>query len=88
VRDHGAAGDGVTLDTGAINRAIMACAEAGGGQVLFPPGTYLSGTVHLKSGITLYFDAGSALVGTANLAETFASVIRKKICVRRSWLIT
>jgi hypothetical protein len=69
VRDHGAAGDGVTLDTGAINRAIMACAEAGGGQVLFPPGTYLSGTVHLKSGITLYFDAGSALVGTTNLAE-------------------
>ena len=49
VRDHGAAGDGKTLDTAAINKAVAACAAAGGGQVLFPPGVYLSGTVHLTS---------------------------------------
>ena len=69
VRDHGAAGDGVTLDTAAINRAVAACAEAGGGQVLFPPGHYLSGTVHLRSHVTLFLDAGATLVGTTNLAD-------------------
>jgi hypothetical protein len=69
VRDHGAAGDGATLETTAINRAIEACAASGGGQVLFPPGRYLSGTVQLRSHITLFFEAGARLMGTTNLAE-------------------
>lgn len=69
VRDHGAAGDGRTSDTAALQRAIDACAAAGGGQVRFSPGTYLSGTLHLKSRITLWFDAGARLLGTTNLAE-------------------
>jgi polygalacturonase len=67
IRDHGATGDGVTLDTTAINHSIEACARAGGGQVFFPAGRYLSGTVHLKTGVTLHFDAGARLVGTTNL---------------------
>ena len=67
VRDHGARGDGLEHDTSAINDAILACAKAGGGQVLFPAGRYLSGTVQLKSLVTLYFDAGATLVGTTNL---------------------
>jgi hypothetical protein len=69
VRDEGAAGDGVTLDTAAINRAVEACAQAGGGQVLLPPGRYLSGTVRLRSRVTLFLDAGATLVGTTNLTE-------------------
>jgi hypothetical protein len=69
VRDHGATGDGVTLDTKAINAAIEACAKSGGGQVLFPPGRYLSGTVHLRSHIALVFDAAARLIGTTNLNE-------------------
>jgi hypothetical protein len=68
IRAHGARGDGVSLDTGSINEAIDACANSGGGQVLFPPGRYLSGTVRLKSGVTLYLDAGARLVGATNLA--------------------
>jgi hypothetical protein len=67
VRDHGAAGDGQTLDTRAINQAIAACAQAGGGRVVFNPGTYLSGTVHLRSGVTLFLEAGATLAGTTNL---------------------
>ncbi|MBI2927145.1 MAG: right-handed parallel beta-helix repeat-containing protein [Verrucomicrobia bacterium] len=67
VRAHGAGGDGSTLDTAAINRAIAACAKAGGGQVLFPPGRYLSGTVRLRSHVTLLLDAGARLIGTTNL---------------------
>jgi hypothetical protein len=69
VREYGAAGDGKTLDTTAINKAIEACAAAGGGQVLFQPGKYLSGTVHLKSRVTLFLDAGATLISTTNLEE-------------------
>ncbi len=69
VRERGAKGDGRVLDTAAIQAAIDACAEAGGGQVLFPPGRYLSGTIHLRSGLTLHLDAGARLIGTTNLAH-------------------
>ncbi len=69
VRDHGAVGDGKTPDTVAINRAIDACAKAGGGQVLFSPGRYLSGTVHLQSHVAVFFDAGATLIGTTNLTD-------------------
>jgi hypothetical protein len=67
VRDYGAVGNGATLDTHAINKAIEECAAAGGGQVLLPPGKYLSGTVHLKNHVTLFLEAGATLVGTADL---------------------
>jgi polygalacturonase len=67
IREHGAQGDGQTLDTAAINRAIEACAATGGGQVIVPPGRYLSGTVHLKSHVTLVLEAGATLVGSTNL---------------------
>ncbi|NMD30383.1 MAG: hypothetical protein GYA80_01560, partial [Chloroflexi bacterium] len=68
VRDQGARGDGTALDTDAINRAIAACAESGGGQVFFPAGRYLSGTLHLRSHVTLFLAAGATLAGTTNLA--------------------
>lgn len=67
VREYGAVGNGETLDTPAINKAIEQCAEAGGGQVLLPPGKYLSGTVHLKSHVTLFLEAGATLIGTPDL---------------------
>lgn len=63
VREHGAAGDGKTLDTAAINKAVEACAQAGGGQVRFGPGRYLSATVHLKSHVLLLLEPGAVLVG-------------------------
>ena len=44
------------------------CGEAGGGQVLFPPGRYLCGTIHLRSHLTLWLAAGATMVGTTNLA--------------------
>jgi hypothetical protein len=67
VTDFGAKGDGVTFNTQAINEAIDACAAAGGGQVLIPPGRFVSGTIHLRSHITLFLAAGATLVGTTNL---------------------
>ncbi len=63
VRDFGAAGDGKALDSPAINKAIDAAAQAGGGTVLLPAGTYLSGSIHLKSNIHLRIDAGATILG-------------------------
>ena len=62
VRDFGARGDGQTLDTSAINRAIDAAAATGGGTVLFPAGTYASLSIHLKSNIRLHLDQGAVLL--------------------------
>ncbi len=67
IRDRGAKGDGQVLDTASIQAAVDACAQAGGGQVVFPPGRYLSGTIHLRSHVARYLDAGARLVGTTNL---------------------
>ncbi|MBI3110363.1 MAG: glycoside hydrolase family 28 protein [Ignavibacteriales bacterium] len=63
VREFGAVGDGKTLDSPAINKAIEVCAQTGGGTVYLPPGTYLSGSIHLKSNIHLYLDAGATILG-------------------------
>lgn len=62
VRDYGAKGDGNTLDTKAIDKAIDAANAAGGGTVLFPAGDYLSVTIHLKSNVGLYLDHGSIII--------------------------
>lgn len=61
VRTFGAAADGHTLDTSALNRAITATAEAGGGTVRFPAGTYLSHTIRLRSHVTLELGPGAIL---------------------------
>jgi polygalacturonase len=69
VTAYGAKGDGQTLDSPAINKAIDAASAAGGGTVHFPAGTYLSFSVRLKSNITLQFDQGSTLMAAAASAE-------------------
>src|SRR6266705_495463 len=62
VRAFGAKGDGKTVDTAAINKAIDTAARAGGGTVRFPAGSYLSFSIHLKSNIALYLDQGATIV--------------------------
>lgn len=61
IKNYGAKGDGATLDTDAINRAIDAAAVKGG-TVFFPAGTYLSFSIRLKSNITLHLDNGATLL--------------------------
>jgi len=68
IRDYGAVGDGITLDTIAIQKALDAAAVSGG-QVYLPSGRYLSGTIQLRSGVTFYLEAGARLIGTTNLNE-------------------
>ncbi len=63
VRAFGATGDGKHIDSPAINKAIESCAAAGGGTVFVPAGTYLSGSIRLKSHIHLYLDSGAVILG-------------------------
>jgi len=69
VKTFGATGDGTTLDTQGINKAIDSAAAAGGGTVYFPAGNYLSVSIHLKSNIALYLDQGATIIA-ANTSNT------------------
>ena len=64
IRDFGATGDGKTLDTAAIQAAIDACSGDGGGTVVAPEGTFLTGTVELKSDVTLHVAASGKILGS------------------------
>lgn len=65
----GAKGDGVTLDTSAIQRTIDAVAADGGGEVVLTSGTYLSGTLYLKSHVTLRLERAACLRGSPDLRD-------------------
>ena len=68
IKTFGATGDGKTIDTAAINKAIDTAAAAGGGTVYFPAGNYLSVSIHLKSNIALYLDQGATIIA-ANTSD-------------------
>lgn len=62
VRDYGAKGDGKTLDHHAINAAIDSCVAHGGGRVVVPAGTYLCGSIRMKSHVELHLSAGAKIL--------------------------
>jgi hypothetical protein len=66
IRDYGAKGDGKTLDTAALQAAIDVCNREQGGTVLVPAGTFVIGTVEIKSNVTLRIAAGGTLLGSAD----------------------
>ncbi len=65
VRSFGAVGDGKTIDTPAVNRAIAAVAAAGGGTLRFPAGTYACYSIHLENGVALHLDSGATLLAAS-----------------------
>jgi hypothetical protein len=69
VKDFGAIGDGKNLDSKSIQETINQCSKSGGGTVIFPAGTYLSGSIEMFSNITLQLEAGSVIKGSPNLAD-------------------
>lgn len=68
VRDFGAAGDGRTMDTEALQRAIDACARTGG-RVILQDGVFLTGTLRLRSHVELHIDAGATLLASPRCGD-------------------
>lgn len=69
VGDFGAVGDGMTMNTAAIQKTIDECAKNGGGVVKFIPGIYMTGSLFLKSGVNLEVDKGVLLRASQDIAD-------------------
>ena len=69
VRDYGAAGDGMQIDSPAVNEAIGAAAARGGGVILFPAGTYSCYSIRLRDNITLRLEKGAVIKAAKPTAE-------------------
>jgi polygalacturonase len=69
VEDFGAAADGNTVNTTAIQKAIDKCSQSGGGVVLLSKGDYVTGTIEFKSGVMLQVDRGARLLASTRLAD-------------------
>ena len=69
VADYGALGDALRDNTEAIQDAIDACAEAGGGMVTFNPGKYVTGSVFVKSGVDFNIPRGTTLLGSSDIKD-------------------
>jgi polygalacturonase len=76
VRDFGATGDGTTKDTAAIQKAVDRCGVLGGGEVLFPAGTYLSGAIALRSNTTLRLTENAIITGSPDFADYPVTQVR------------
>jgi hypothetical protein len=68
VKNYGATGKKADNAQKAIQKAVDACAEAGGGTVYLPPGEYTSGTIHLRSHVRLYVETGATLFASQDSA--------------------
>lgn len=79
ITDYGAVADGTTNNRAAIQAAVDACTVAGGGRVIVPIGQFLSGTIVLKSNVTLYLERGAELI------SSLRNVV--KICYFSMWNI-
>ena len=69
ITDFGAVADGKTMNTRSIQTAVDQCAETGGGTVLVPAGTFLTGTLRLRTKVTLHLDNGAVLKGSPDVAD-------------------
>ncbi|MHB0999460.1 MAG: glycoside hydrolase family 28 protein [Armatimonadota bacterium] len=69
ITDYGAINDGSTINTSAIQAAVDTCAAGGGGTVVVPSGIFVTGSVELKSKVTLYLEQGAVLKASGNLDD-------------------
>jgi polygalacturonase len=85
VADFGAVGDGKTVNSAAIQKAIDACTAAGGGVVLVEKGDYVTGTIDLKSGVMLEIAGDARLLGSTNIAD-YPPRVPKHETVMDTWM--
>lgn len=90
ITKYGAVSDGKSLNTDAINNAINACSETGGGTVLVPKGEFLTGAIRLKSNVNLQISEGAILKFSTNPKDFLPAVLvgwEGSICMNYSPLI-
>jgi len=89
VTKYGAKGDGKTDNTAAFKAAIKACSDAGGGHVIVPSGTYVSGAIHLLSNVDFHLNSGATIKfsGTANNFPLVLTRYEGIECMNRSPMI-
>ncbi|HXT11906.1 MAG TPA: glycoside hydrolase family 28 protein [Candidatus Angelobacter sp.] len=73
-----ASGDGVTLNTDAFARAVAALAEEGGGELVVPPGIWLTGPIHLRSNINLHLERGALILFSGDYTLYPLTIINMK----------
>lgn len=69
IEDYGANGDGKALNTNAINKTIEKCSRDGGGTVVVPPGTFVTGTIVLLSKVDFHLENGAVLLGSKDTSD-------------------
>ncbi len=82
VKDFGARGDGKNIDSKGINSAIDKASNEGGGTVYIPAGTYLCGSIHLKSNVCLYVDQGANIIAAEVSAKNLYDEEEESISVK------
>lgn len=78
IKDYGAVGDSLTMDTKAIQAAIDVCTKNGGGTVWVPAGKFQIGTIELKSNVTLSLDYGAYLLGSRDINDYRTDLIEPR----------
>ncbi len=78
VKDYGATGVRTDNATPSIQKAIDACAQAGGGMVYLPPGEYTSGTLHLRSHVRFHIEGGATLYASKDMSLFAGQAIASK----------
>ncbi|HTB62827.1 MAG TPA: glycosyl hydrolase family 28 protein [Opitutales bacterium] len=84
ISDMGAVGDGMTVNTKAIQAAIDQCAANGGGVIVVPAGTFLSGALFFKQGVNLRVDKDAVLKSTTATAD-FPAIYTRWEGIERYW---
>ena len=82
ILDYGAVGDGATMNTKAIQTTIDACADAGGGRIIIPKGSFLTGTIILKSNVEIHLKRNATLLGSIHQSDYPAQAVPKYRALR------
>jgi len=77
INDFGAVADGITMNTEAINKAIVKCNKEGGGTVLVKGGSFLTGPIHMKSNVNLHIEENSTLKFSTNPQDYLPMVLTR-----------
>jgi len=85
VYDYGAKGDGKTMDTVPIKKAIADCSNGNGNVLLFPAGNFLTAPFNLTSNLNVEITPGATLLASQNPSLAYNSSSSKLLCFTRYW---